>query len=227
MRKELHNTPNYLVDTEGEIYNAKTGKRKSQFVNKDGYKTVDIYVNNKCTKYAVHRFVAIAFIPNPENKPCVNHIDGNKTNNRVSNLEWVTYSENNFHAFSAGLSTPRLGVDNNMASISEDTARTICKMIEDGYRNKEIYSLLQISPHIVKQIRAGRTWTHISKDYKLNSKAHTVSDSTVHWICMMIQDGYKNTDIVSMATSARVNKSLVTRIRCKRSFTEISSKYKI
>ena len=67
---------------------------------KDGYCIVRLRKNGDTFALYVHRLVAEAFIPNPENKPCVNHIDGNKHNNCVSNLEWNTYSENNLHAYS-------------------------------------------------------------------------------------------------------------------------------
>lgn len=62
------------------------------------YPQVRLWKDNKGTWFYIHRLVAQAFIPNPNNLPEVNHIDGNKTNNHVSNLEWVTSSENSFHA---------------------------------------------------------------------------------------------------------------------------------
>ncbi len=73
-------------------------------LTKDGYYETAL-VDEKCKyKYVrTHRLVAMAFIPNPENKPEVNHIDGNKLNNAVSNLEWVTSSENQKHAYATGL----------------------------------------------------------------------------------------------------------------------------
>jgi hypothetical protein len=68
-----------------------------------GYIYVVTRMNGKHILFKVHRLVAKYFIPNPKNKPCVNHIDGVKNNNNVNNLEWVTYSENSIHAYRTGL----------------------------------------------------------------------------------------------------------------------------
>lgn len=72
---------------------------KSQQDNGKGYLIVHLNKNGKSRWYLVHRLVAKAFIENPENKPTVNHIDGNRKNNKVNNLEWATYSENNLHSY--------------------------------------------------------------------------------------------------------------------------------
>lgn len=77
-------------------------------VTKFGYARVQLVKDGVITRHLVHRLVAIAFIPNSDNKLEVNHIDGNKLNNHVSNLEWVTPSENRIHAINTGLRNPRL-----------------------------------------------------------------------------------------------------------------------
>jgi len=71
----------------------------------DGYCQVALSKHKSQQQYKIHRLVAQAFIPNPENKPCVNHLDGVKSNNCVDNLEWCTYSENAKHAWDTGLRT--------------------------------------------------------------------------------------------------------------------------
>ena len=80
------------------------GRVLLQTMNKQvQYKQVSLWKENKGTSYYVHRLVAEAFIPNPEDKPEVNHIDGNRQNNHISNLEWVTSGENSLHASKTGL----------------------------------------------------------------------------------------------------------------------------
>lgn len=100
----------YSVSTNGQIRNDITGKVKSIRVNKRGYPIVDLYSDGNRRTERVHRLVADAYIINPDNKPQINHIDGNKMNNNVDNLEWCTASENMVHAFEKGLSTPSRGM---------------------------------------------------------------------------------------------------------------------
>lgn len=88
----------YFINDTGEVYNYNCKKIKPH-PDKDGYLKVRLWSGQKYKNFFVHRLVAEAFIPNPENKPQVNHIDGNKTNNNIFNLEWVTQSENMRHCF--------------------------------------------------------------------------------------------------------------------------------
>jgi hypothetical protein len=80
----------------GHNMNFKGGIRK-QSIDKDGYKLISIWKNNKQKTYKVHRLIANAFIPNPNNKPEINHINCIKSDNKIENLEWVTKSENCKH----------------------------------------------------------------------------------------------------------------------------------
>ena len=87
----------YQVSSWGRVKNSRTGRVLKAGKHKDGYLQVLLCKNGKRTTYRVHRLVAQAFIPNPQNKPQVNHIDEDKENNRVENLEWVTNTENINH----------------------------------------------------------------------------------------------------------------------------------
>ncbi|MCP4984926.1 MAG: HNH endonuclease [Colwellia sp.] len=93
--------PKYQVSNLNE-FKSKNGAL-TLFINKCGYFFCYPYLNGKKHTILFHRLVAKTFIPNPENKPCVNHINGIKTDNRASNLEWCTYKENNNHAMENGL----------------------------------------------------------------------------------------------------------------------------
>lgn len=93
--KELDNK--YQVSNLGRIRNKTTGVIRKAFDDGNGYLKIMIKLTHK--SYRIHRLVANAFIPNPNNLPCVNHKDGNKRNNCVSNLEWCTHSQNTKHAY--------------------------------------------------------------------------------------------------------------------------------
>lgn len=88
----------YKVSDMGEVYSKRFNRPLKTYVTKSGYCRVKLYHNAKGKMFQVHRLVAEAFIKNPLNKPQVNHIDGNKLNNSVANLEWCTCHENLVHA---------------------------------------------------------------------------------------------------------------------------------
>ena len=95
--------PNYYCDKYGNIFSKRKKLKQSK---RNGYLCVSLCNNGFSKSFNVHRIIAEAFIPNPGNKPQVNHINGIKTDNRVENLEWVTQSENTIHALSIGLYNP-------------------------------------------------------------------------------------------------------------------------
>ena len=99
----------FEVSSRGRLRNSRTGRILKQYVHPHGYCHVATKIGgrkgiNVCFK--VHREVAKAFLPNKKNLPTVNHKDGDKTNNNVSNLEWMTYSDNTKHAYDTGLASP-------------------------------------------------------------------------------------------------------------------------
>lgn len=111
MWKKIKRNNNYSINETGEVRNDKTGHIKQPFTNKqNGYLIVDLYKNNKSEKVPIHRLVAEAFIPNPENKLTVDHIDGNRKNNSIDNLRWATYSENNSRFETTGVRSETITV---------------------------------------------------------------------------------------------------------------------
>lgn len=91
----------YYITKEGNVY--RNNKKLKPLTQGRTYLYVSLYINKKEYKFSIHRLVGEVFIPNPEGKSQINHINGNKFDNRVENLEWTTQSENQLHAYRHGL----------------------------------------------------------------------------------------------------------------------------
>ena len=140
----------YLVTSFSRILSLKYGKERELKPCKDkyGYLHVVLCKDGKGKCYYVHRLIAEAFIPNPEKKPQVNHINGDKTDNRIENLEWVTSSENRQHAYDTGLQLK--GENHGSAKHPDLVIHKIFEMAKQGKTQtviaKEVgYSQIQIS----------------------------------------------------------------------------------
>ena len=153
----------FKITEKGEVISS-TGRSLKFQKSKKGYLSVKIYFLDKTVKRkSIHRLVALAFIPNPNNLPVVNHKDGNKLNNCVDNLEWTTVEYNTWHA--ANILQAQKGDKATNRTIDSKIATKVCEMLVLDMRSMDIAEQLNIPRNIVRDIRTRKTWTHISKNY--------------------------------------------------------------
>ena len=126
--------------------------------DKDGYLIVGLKMGGKEYKAKVHRLVAEAFIPNTKNKPIVNHLDGDKGNNAVNNLEWCTVKENSHHARDTGLLHPARGESSGKHKLSEADVLRIRELIAEGVSLNSIAGLYNVSFTSIRYIAIGKNW---------------------------------------------------------------------
>jgi hypothetical protein len=125
------------------------------------YFSIQLKINKKFKGFMIHRLVAIHFIPNPVNKPEVNHIDGNQKNNHFLNLEWVTGKENCQHAWRIGLAKSRKGEQVNTSFLKTADVLDIRNRVLNGEKTSEIAKRYNTSSVNVRGIHNRITWKHI------------------------------------------------------------------
>lgn len=144
---------NYEVKEDG-VYNIKTGRKLKGAIDNKGYRRLSI--NGKGIRE--HRMIAEKFVPNPHNKPQVNHIDGNKLNNHPSNLEWCDNSENQIHAYKLGLSKPKSKEEHHQSKLTIDDVRKYRKRHFNGESIKSIQKDCGLAYNAVWLMIKNRTW---------------------------------------------------------------------
>ena len=153
----IHNK--YVVFKSGDVFNLH-GVKMVGMIDRCGYR--ELILNGK--NHRVHRLVAEAFIPNPNGFREVNHIDGNKQNNSVKNLEWVTHSENMIHAYQTGLEQPRCGEQHHAHKLTEDAVKYIKQLYVK--RDKEFGAValakkFNVDRTTIHDIVRGKTWGEV------------------------------------------------------------------
>lgn len=162
----------YQVDTDGNVYSKKTGNKMKLGLSQKGYSQVSVSVNGKECCRKVHRIVAEAFIPNPCNKPTVNHKDLNKLNNCVDNLEWATHKEQVVHAVSmdvrANWKKDLKGTKHTQTKLTDSDVLEIRRIHSEGELNyPQIGKMFKIGRSGISHIVQRRSWSHIEPGTEL------------------------------------------------------------
>ncbi len=160
----------YEITRDGKIINKNNNKEQKGSITNSGYIRVIFFGD----RVSLHRVIATKFVQRVGNRDYVNHIDGNKLNNRADNLEWCTSSENAKHAFNLGLrapiSNPKYGEDNHLSTLTEKQVREIIKLVDIPFG--EIAKRYDTSKSTIRHIFKGRSWQHLNLDLPKEKTNH-------------------------------------------------------
>lgn len=205
--KTILTHPNYEISNLGRVKNTKTNEFKQVKPDKNGYIKVTLYPGNKV--FMVHRLVAEYFLSNPNNKPCVNHIDCIRHNNFVTNLEWVTYVENAKHTIKSGNNPDFNGANNPRAKFTEqdildiraddssvaclskkyNVSETAITNIKNGTRYKNVGGFIRDKYYKGNQVRG----TRVTKSTLTEEQVYLIKYKTTNLSTKEVADTFKVT----------------------------------
>lgn len=231
--KQIPFAKDYYLDEDGNIYSCKRGWNKKKLspsidYRAGGYYRLKIIMDSgDKVSMLIHRLMALTYLPNPENKEEVNHIDGNKLNNKLSNLEWVTKKENMIHAHKLKL-RDNTGEGNPRKILSEKEVLEIYEALYEGARNCDMADKYGVDRCTIANIKSKQNWSHILEnlpEINIKAKSKTLSENTVRWVCSELQKGTKMTEILNQSTNQLLTIDKIYDIKRRRSFLWVSKDY--
>lgn len=132
-------------------------------IGRNGYARTDLWKDGRRYRPSIHRLVAQTFLPNPETKPQVNHLDGNKLNNAVSNLEWCTAQENILHAVALH---HKYGQNVKTSKLSENEVIAILVLLEKGVHGKWLADVFGVTNTQITNLRLNKQWRQVMRNPK-------------------------------------------------------------
>lgn len=207
-----------------QVYSTLSGKYLSQYMNDNGYMIVNVTTGtNKRRGYRVHRLVAETYLPNEENLTDVNHIDHDKTNNNVDNLEWCDRAYNIRYAIQQGFNLS-IGETHSQATYTEAQIIEVCDLIKDGLRNCDIEKLTSVNKDTISKLRHKEAWSHLDavKNLPAIHRKGRISVDKVKLVCQLLQDGGSN---VHISDVTELSLFTVSKIRNRRIYSTISKDY--
>ena len=217
--------PNYAVSYCGKVFRISSEKEMSQYINNDGYLRLRVCHNNKPANAATHVMVAECWVPNPENKPVINHKNGNKSDPNADNLEWVTAADNQRHAVATGLK--QSGEDLYNSKLSDEEAHEICKLLTEGLTVSSLALRFNVKKDNIRKIKDGSCYFHVRKLYTNipHNYKEEYAESTVRWVCDKILEGVSDKNIAKSSSNKNLSTIDVKRIRHKIRYSSISDEY--
>lgn len=173
---DIEGFPGYRITIDGRLFTCRSKKsgrwgvktlkdtwtEKKEEVNPKGYAVTNLSSDGARPKRAqIHRLVAMCFIPNPQNKPQVNHINGIRNDNRVQNLEWVTNGENQLHSFRIMGRETMKGTKNGRAKITDEDIIKIRQRLKNGEKQWIVAKDYNVRQGTISKINIGIRWKHV------------------------------------------------------------------
>lgn len=204
----------YQVSNFGRVrsFKQKTPRILKPMLIKIGYLMVNLSHKGKAKTRLIHRLVALAFIPNPENKPQINHINGVKSDNRIENLEWCTHAENAQHAFHTGLNAVPKGADSPNAKLTNEQVRFI-RENPNGLSQYRLAEMFAVAHTTISEIQRGETYKNAGGKIRTQRKcAPRISDDVREEIRRLYVRGSAEFGRVALAKRFNCSKSTISRI---------------